>query len=449
MKDDKLKIEQRLQNMKRFYIKAGEMIDKLPDAIPAKTREMLKDTILGDKDLKALMEGIEAHRPPRIFLIGRTGVGKSSLINALCEAYVANVSDIKSCTDNAQIYECIDNNRVLMEILDTRGIAESESIDDSVSAEEMLINQINEFSPDVAIMMLNCTHRDDVKSDVEFLKKLSKTYADINKMRLPIVVVVNKCDEMAPTRFKNPSEYPENKIYKINEVVQYYKGIIVKNGLKIDNIVAVSSLIDWQTPDGMEVGVESIENLPKFDVDNLQIAFDGRYKINDLLDLLEEAILDSEARMGLRLASRLNEVVNRLARHLNKIFSTLSATVALTPIPVSDIYILLIIQAVLVTLIASLSGRDISLEAAKEFILSMGGIAGAGYVFRLMAQQGSKLLNAIWPGAGSVVSSGIAAFGTSAVGNAAISYYIDGKTIEETIKNFEKSKKENTASSTN
>ena len=204
---------------------------------------------------------------------------------------------------------------------------------------------------------------------------------------------------MAPTRFKNPSEYPENKISKINEVVQYYKGIIVKNGLKIDNIVAVSSLIDWQTPDGMEVCVENIENLPKYDIDNLQIAFDGRYRIEELLDILEEAILDSEARMGLRMASRLNEVVNRLARHLNKIFSGISATVALTPIPVSDIYVLLIIQAVLVSLIASLSGRDISLEAAKEFILGMGGIAGAYYVFRLVAQQGSKFLNAVWPGA--------------------------------------------------
>ena len=41
MKDDKMKIEQRLQSMKKFYIKAGEMIDGLPDAIPEKTREML------------------------------------------------------------------------------------------------------------------------------------------------------------------------------------------------------------------------------------------------------------------------------------------------------------------------------------------------------------------------------------------------------------------------
>ena len=446
MKNDKMKIEQRLQNMKTFYIKVGEMIDKLPEAIPEKTRLMLKDSILGDKDLKKLMEGIDAHRPPRIFLIGRTGVGKSSLINALCGAYISKVSDTKSCTENAEIYECKDNERVLMEILDTRGIAESKSLDDSISAEDMLINQINEFSPDVTVLMLNCTHRDDVNSDVEFLKKVSKSYEKINKMRLPIVVVINKCDEMAPSRFKSPAEYPENKIKKINEMVQYYKEIIVKNGLKIDNIIPVSSLIDWQTPDGMEVDVENIENLPQYDIDNLQIAFDGRYRIEELLNILEEAILDFEAQMGLRMASRLKEVVDRFAKHLNTIFSGISATVALTPIPISDIYVLLIIQSVLVSLIASLSGRDISLETAKEFILSMGGVAGAGYTFRLIAQQASKFLNAVWPGSGSAVSSGIAAMGTSAIGKAAISYYIDDKTMDEAKKKFEKAKKEGKAS---
>ena len=442
MKKDKIKIEQRMQNMKKFYIKAGDLIDKLPDAIPEKTRVMLKDTILGDKELKSLMEGIDSHRPPRIFLVGRTGVGKSSLINALCGSYVAPVSDTRSCTENAQEYKCMDGDRVLMEILDTRGIAESESLNTEISAEEMLINQINEFSPDVAIMMLNCTHRDDVNSDVSFLKKLVKSYSEINSMRLPVVVVVNKSDEMAPTRFKVPTEYPQNKISKIQEVVQYYKGIIVKNGLKIDDIIAVSSLIDWQTPDGTEVDVEYIDNLPKNDIDNLQIGFDGRYNIEELLDILEGAFLDFEAHMRLRMAARLTEVVHRLARHLNKIFSGISATVALTPIPISDIYVLLIIQSILVSLIASLSGRDISLDTAKEFIFSISGVAGAGFVFRVVAQQASKFLNGVWPGAGSAVSSGIAALGTSAIGKAAIAYYIDDQDMEEAKKIFDSVKQE-------
>lgn len=440
MKDDNMKIEQRLQNMKNIYVKAGDLIDNLPDAIPEKTRNSLKDAILGDKDLKQLMEGIDSNRPPRIFLIGRTGVGKSSLINALCGSYVASVSDTHSCTESAQIYNVMDGDRVLMEVCDTRGIAESESINSNTSAEQMLIDQINEFSPDVAILMLNCTHRDDVNSDVQFLKKLAQSYATINSLRLPIVVVVNKCDEMAPTRFKNPAEYPQNKIRKIEEVVQYYKGIIIKSGLKIDDIVAVSSLIDWRLADGTPVDVEVIDNLPIHDIETLEMEFDGRYQIKKLLDILEYAIQDFEAKMGLRMAARLSEVVHRLANHLNKLFTTLSAGIAASPIPVSDIYVLLVLQSVLVSLIASLSGRDISFDTAKEFILSMSGVAGLGYSLRTIAQQGSKFLNAIWPGAGSAVSSGIAALGTNTIGKAAIAYYIDESTFDEAKKKFESGK---------
>lgn len=442
MKDDSMKIEQRLQNMKNFYTKVGDLLDNLPDAIPEKARQKIRDTILGDEELKNLMDGVDSHRPPRIFLIGRTGVGKSSLINALCGAYVAPVSDTRSCTETAQTYQCKDGERTLMEILDTRGIAESDNLNAEISAEDMLINQVKEFSPDVAIFMLNCTHRDDVDSDVNFLKKLSEPYAQAYNMRLPIVAVVNKCDEMAPSRLKNPNEYTESKTKKIAEQVQHYKEIIVKNNLKIDDIIAVSSLIDWMTADGTEIDADSIESLPISDIENLQIAFDGRYHIEELLNILEKAILDFSARMGLRMALKLQEVVRRIANQLNKSFSAMSATVALSPIPISDIYILLLLQGILVCLIASLSGRDISLDTAKEFVLSMGGIAGAGYGFRLLAQQASKILNVFWAGSGSAVSASIAALGTSAIGKAAIAYYIDDKTIEEAKSTFEASRKE-------
>lgn len=442
MKDDSMKIEQRLQNMKNFYTKVGDLLDNLPDAIPEKARQKIRDTILGDEELKNLMDGVDSHRPPRIFIIGRTGVGKSSLINALCGAYVAPVSDTRSCTETAQTYQCKDGERTLMEILDTRGIAESDNLNAEISAEDMLINQVKEFSPDVAIFMLNCTHRDDVDSDVNFLKKLSESYAQAYNMRLPIVAVVNKCDEMAPSRLKNPNEYTESKTKKIAEQVQHYKEIIVKNNLKIDDIIAVSSLIDWMTADETEIDADSIESLPVSDIENLQIAFDGRYHIEELFNILEKAILDFSARMGLRMALKLQEVVRRIANQLNKSFSAMSATVALSPIPISDIYILLLLQGILVCLIASLSGRDISLDTAKEFVLSMGGIAGAGYGFRLLAQQASKILNVFWAGSGSAVSASIAALGTSAIGKAAIAYYIDDKTIEEAKSTFEASRKE-------
>ena len=72
----------------------------------------------------------------------------------------------------------------------------------------------------------------------------------------------------------------------------------------------------------------------------------------------------------------------------------------------------------------------------------MGGVAGLGYTFKLIAQQAAKFLNGIWPGSGSAVSAGIAATGTSAIGQAAIAYYIEGKTMDEAKKKFEATKNE-------
>jgi len=168
--------------------------------------------------------------------------------------------------------------------------------------------------------------------------------------------------------------------------------------------------------------------------------FDGRYRIEDLRDILENAILNFDAQMGLRMALRLDALVKRMAKHLNRIFSTISMTVALTPIPISDIYILIIIQSCLVALIASLSGREMSLDTAKEFVLGLGGVVGAGYVFRLAAQQATKFVNVVWPGAGSLISSGVASSGTAAIGRTAIAYYIEGQSLEEAKKLFNKSK---------
>lgn len=56
-----------------------------------------------------------------------------------------------------------------MEILDTRGIAESEQLNNNITAEEELTEAVKSFSPDAAVLVLNCTHRDDVDKDVRFM----------------------------------------------------------------------------------------------------------------------------------------------------------------------------------------------------------------------------------------------------------------------------------------
>lgn len=445
MKNEREKIEKRLHNMKNFYLKFEETIENLPEQLPGNAKRIIKDAVLGDVELKKLMDGIDSNRPPRIFLTGRTGSGKSSLINAICGVYTAKVSDVKSGTPGMSIYHCKIGDRVVMDICDTRGLAESESLNDEISAEDLAISDINKFSPDVAILVLNATHRDEIDTDSAFLKKLSDSYKRINGVPLPLVVVINKADEVSPSRFKNPLEYPLNKKQNIAEIREYFRQIIVKSGLEFEEIISVSSLIDWMTPNGIEIDSNGINSLSESEIFNLQISFDGRFQIEKLVEVLIDSIQDNSAKMGLRMATRLNEVIKRVANQLTITFSGIAAAIAATPIPIADIYVLILLQSTLVTLIASLSGREISIKSAREFVLSMGGVAGAGLVFREIAriavQQGSKFLNILFPGAGSAISSGVAAIGTKAIGSAAISYYLEDSSIKEAKSKFIKENK--------
>ena len=77
-------VENRLQNMQKVYSTLEQFIDELPSIIPEKTKQSIKDSILGDDQLKELMADAEKQRTPRLFLFGRTGCGKSSIIKLIC-----------------------------------------------------------------------------------------------------------------------------------------------------------------------------------------------------------------------------------------------------------------------------------------------------------------------------------------------------------------------------
>ena len=440
MVNDRSTIEKRLENMKTLYNRMNEMIDSIPEQIPLQVKNMIRDKILGDKDLKDLMEGIDNHRPPRFLLVGRTGVGKSSLVNAIVGSYLAEISDTDSCTADVTPYAYQDQGETLLEILDTRGIAESDRLDSSETPEQYLLRHVNEFSPDAAIFLLSCTHRDSVGEDAEFIQRVISQYENLNHVHLPVVLVLTHADGVPP--LSRDWKYTDKKIDAIDTIQRNYREVLEKHGLIVRKAIAVSSYIGWMTEDGEEVTVDSINNMTPEEKAKLQISFDGRWQIEELREMLEDVIEDFQAKMGLRMALRLDEFVRRFAKQLTHIFAGISSIVALTPIPISDIYILLIIQATLVTMIAALSGREINIETAKEFIFSLAGVGGLGWLLRLAAQQGAKFLNGLIPGSGSVVSSGIAATGTETIGRCATAYYIDDKSMEEVVKIKKQTEKE-------
>jgi len=262
--------------MQKIYSTLADFIDELPSVIPQKTRQNIKDSILGDAELKALLEDTEKQRPPRIFLFGRTGSGKSSIVNALCSSYVTEISDVESCTKEIQTFTCERDGRVLLEIMDSRGT--SESCDHAEEAENTLFKDIIDFDPDIALLVLSCVHRDDMDTDMNLAIKLKKAYYESNLIELPLLIVLNKADAVPPVREVEPRSYSERKIHSISRITESCLQLQKELSLHAQGIIAVSSLIEWMQEDGTFLSAEEINQMAENERLNLVPGFDGRWK---------------------------------------------------------------------------------------------------------------------------------------------------------------------------
>jgi uncharacterized protein (DUF697 family) len=131
-----------------------------------------------------------------------------------------------------------------------------------------------------------------------------------------------------------------------------------------------------------------------------------------------------EAARVLPFASRgRRELANRIVRAS----STIALTIGLAPVPLSDAFFIAPLQLVMVSAIAHLGGREWNKKAVAQWIASMGVVGGAGLGLRWTAQQLAKLV----PGAGTIVSAGVAGAGTVTLGQSAIAYFLRDKKIEE------------------
>ena len=409
---NKSEVEIRLERIVNIYDKLKEFLDSLPAEIPSEIKKELIKIILGDENLKKLIEGIKHRRPPKFLLIGRTGAGKSSLINAMHGKYLAKTSDVRVGTTNACRYDIKFMGKTIFEIIDSCGFGESLKTD---VADKSLQEVVRKFSPDAILFLLKAKDRAFINQDAANIKNLS----ELSGTKIPVIVVLTQVDELEPALEKTPKNYSEWKMGNINDAVCQVKNILKENKVEYLEILPTSSLVQWD---------KNPMSLPEHEWYNLQMNFDGRYGIDYLLDLLENNI-DIKAGIFLMLAARADAVARKIANRLTNTFATIAAGIGATPIPVSDIWILTALQIVLIMVIAFLGGREISYNTAKELLVSMAGVGAVGFTLRSAFQQGSKLVNLIYPGAGSFISGSLAALGTREIGKYAVAYYI-GASIE-------------------
>ncbi len=135
----------------------------------------------------------------------------------------------------------------------------------------------------------------------------------------------------------------------------------------------------------------------------------------------------NQARMEMIRISQDREAQHEVAQALVKSTTAICAAIGAQPIPLADLPILTSLQLIMVAGIMHVSGRELSLRAAAEFMGALGANVGAAMLLR----EGSRVILKFLPGWGNVVCGLMAGTGTYAIGRAASVFFIEGVSLTD------------------
>lgn len=396
-----------------------ELLERMPDPVAKKTRIQIEEL------RKLLLE----QRAPRLAMIGRRGSGKSSLINAIFGAQVAEVGHEKSQTGRGHWWP-YKGELGELEILDTRGLQEGSTPDQADTATDpkaSILHEIHQKTPDALLFLVKAKEVDAaIDGDLQILAEIVDIIKKDKKIKTPIVAILTHCDELEPknVRLHDPENEHAEDLREKQERVRNLEKILAAKiaeypGLKdqLVTTIGVSAYQSWRN-DGT-------------------LRADERWRIEELLDFLARE-LPSEAQVLLARLSRVQLLQESIAGKLTHSVATICSSIALIPIPVADIIPITSLQVALVSGIGYLAGRQLTTKTATEFMAAAGLNVGASFAFRETARALSKIF---LPGAGSLLSSGVAYAATYGIGRTATAYFIRNADIKDLPKIMERERR--------
>ncbi|WP_176742733.1 GTPase [Streptomyces agglomeratus] len=388
------------------------MLDILPE--PARIRVQ--------EEISQLLAMLQERRNPRVMMVGRRGAGKSALTNALLGAQVRKTG-VGATTGKAQWEVCSVAGREI-ELLDTRGVQEgSKPVEDdpAASAEESLLTAVRDKCPDIILFLVKATEVDSaITGDLAALELVHREACRVHKTEVKVVPVLTHCDELPPgdVRFPPHDSEDEEKMENVRRAC-----MILARHLKASTYLSAN------------VACEAVPTSALMifdDAGNINHRRDYRWNI-DTLALRMQEILPDAAQLAFVRLTQFRVVQKRAARTVVGMVAAVCGVIGIQPIPFADLPFIAALQAVMIVVIAYISGKEISLASARELLTGLGVNVGAGLAFREISRALVKLL----PMAGNVVSGAVATAGTKALGEAAILYFIDKKPLSAARRRFE------------
>jgi len=391
-----------------------DLIEAVADNLPNPPRDLVK------REIKGLRRLIMESRPPNLMILGRRGAGKSSLINAICGEKVAATGAVLSQTGKP-VWYAIQTSKGQIRILDTRGLGDKtrpESANFQNCIDEVKAAVDSEV-PDVILFLCKAKDVDShIGADVANLQEIRQFIGAKHGYSAPVAGIVTQVDELDPKRV-DPPYGNEEKQRHIRMAVSAIESVFREDQIDLMRVIPVSAYAEYA--DGKRT-------------------YDNYWNIDKVVEYLVDA-LPKEAQLQMARIAKIRSVQTSMARTVVAATATICAGVAAIPIPVADIIPITTAQIGMIVAIGYIAGRELTYDAAKEFLAAIGVNMGAAFVLREAARA---LIKFVFPGGGLVISAGVAFAGTWGIGEAAIAYFVQGESIDEARKRFGQTKRKKT-----
>lgn len=392
-----------------------ENLDEVVEMVPGNNNlnKAITDNVLG-KALRETEELIDESRPPRLYVFGRSGAGKSSLINALANKKIADVGTVEPTTVESEMYHIEFPERYSSwDIVDSRGLFESVTPDGDVPVDTVKFMQkdLEEYRPDILIHVMTPDQVRAGKDDFETVETLRN---ELGELFPPIVYCLNKIDMHA-----SPGDWPPEEHGSLAGDIK-------------NNLDFVARVLNEQEKtafnDNRPLHGYKFESEKHIGVVPAYLKDEDYWNVETLSWLIGD-FLPTDARLQFIQAQQRDELMRDMSRDLTNRFTVIGATVGAAPTSYADLPPLTAMQLLLVALIGGFSCREVGRETVEEYLTSIGSTTVAAVTFRELARGLVQFI----PGYGQAVSAAVAGGGTYAVGRSAEKYFFDDEVKKPSI----------------